>query len=124
MMFRENYDLRTDGYVCRYTGVRPLEEMGEPWSFNFDHVVPGDDRTFAVAAEWARRMKRGLSERDFWAVVREERRHLRTGRPFRRYVAKFEHWRGNESSAEGRPSRGPSTARAAAGPCSTGTSAR
>jgi len=49
-----------------------------------------------IAAEWVGRMKRGLSEGEFLAVAREERRHLRTGRPFDRYVAKFEHWRGRD----------------------------
>jgi len=53
-----------------------------------------------VAAEWVRRMKRGLSERELRAVVREEGRHLRTGRPFDRYVARFEHWRGSARGGE------------------------
>ena len=62
-----------------------------PWGVAFDERVPGST---VVSAEWARRMKRGLSEGELRAVVREERRHLRTGRPFDRSVARFEHWRG------------------------------
>jgi hypothetical protein len=31
--------------------------VGRPWSLNFDHAVPGDDRELAVAAWWVDLMK-------------------------------------------------------------------
>jgi hypothetical protein len=77
-----------DGFACYYTGV--VLDEGGPWGVAFDERVPGST---VVAAEWVRRMKRGLSEGEFRAVAREERRHLRTGRPFDRRVARFEYWR-------------------------------
>ena len=65
-----------------------------PWGVAFDERVPGST---VVSAGWVRRMKRGLSEGELRAVVREERRHLRTGKPFDRYVARFEHWGGRNT---------------------------
>jgi len=59
-------------------------DHGGPWGVAFDERVPGQAGSTVVVAEWVRRMKRGLSEGEFMAVVREEWRHLRTGRPFRR----------------------------------------
>ena len=61
-------------------GGRP-GACGGPWGVAFDERVPGEAGSTVVVAEWVKRMKRGLSEGEFLAVVREERRHLRTGRP-------------------------------------------
>ena len=80
-------------FVQSYT--RAVLDDGGPRGVAFDERVPGDAGSTVVSAEWVRRMRRGLSEKEFRAVVREERRHLRTGRPFGRGVARFEHWRGS-----------------------------
>ena len=84
---------KEDGFVCWYTGV--VLDHGGPWGVAFDERVPGDAGSTVVVAGWVWRMKRRMSEKEFLAVVREERRHLRTGRAFERCVARFEHWRGD-----------------------------
>jgi len=76
-----------DGFACAYTGV--VLDHGGPWGVAFDERVPGKVGSTVVSSEWARRMKRGLSEGELWAVVR---RHLRTGGPFRRGAVSFDWW--------------------------------
>ncbi len=90
---REAYDAATDGFVCQYTGVRLDDEMGRPWSLNFDHVVPGDDSRFAVAAWWVNYMKTDLAVDEFWQVVGELDACWREGREFDRDIAEFKYWR-------------------------------
>ncbi len=89
---REAYDPATDGFVCQYTGVLLDREMGRPWSLNFDHVVPHDDRVFAVAAWWVNLMKTDLTVEEFWAVVGELDRCWREGGEFDRNIVAFEYW--------------------------------
>ena len=90
---REAYDPGADGFVCRYTGVLLDREMGRPWSLNFDHVVPGDDREFAVAAWWVNLMKTDLGAEELRKVVGELDRCWREGREFDKEVCEFRYWR-------------------------------
>ena len=90
---REAYDAGADGFRCRYTGVLLDPEMGRPWSLNFDHVVPGDDREFAVAAWWVNLMKTDLAVDELWAVVGALDRCWRGGGEFDKDVCEFRYWR-------------------------------
>jgi len=90
---REAYDPNADGFVCQYTGVLLDSEMGRPWSLNFDHVVPGDDSKFAVAAWWVNLMKTDLGAEELWKVVGELDRCWREGGEFDKEICEFRYWR-------------------------------
>jgi len=90
---REAYDAKADGFRCQYTGVLLDPEMGRPWSLNFDHVVPGDDSEFAVAAWWVNLVKTDLGVDEFWKVVGELDRCWRDGGVFDRNICEFKYWR-------------------------------
>jgi hypothetical protein len=83
-----------EGFLCYYTGIKlDVDDPFSPWSLSFDHRIPGEDGTLAVAAWWVNTMKTALSEQEFWSVVTEYDRYLREGGEFDRDVAEFKYWR-------------------------------
>jgi len=67
--------------------------MGRPWSPNFEHVVPGDDRGFAVAAWWVNLMRTDLGVDMFFLVAGKLDRVWREGGEFDRDVRVVRNWR-------------------------------
>jgi len=83
------------GFVCYYTGVLlNLLNPRNPWYMTFDHRIPGDDRTQVMAASWVNAMKTAMSEKEFWAVIKEFARFLTEGGDFDRNVTRLRYWNG------------------------------
>jgi len=81
------------GFVCYYTGVLlNLTNPKSPWYATFDHRIPGDDMTQVMAASWVNAMKTAMSEKEFWAVIKEFARFLTEGGDFDRNVTKLRYW--------------------------------
>jgi hypothetical protein len=72
--------VRKYGYVCYYTGIPlNLKDPKSPWYYEFDHMIPGDDRKIVLTCTLINEMKTVMTEREFKNIVLQLAKHWLTG---------------------------------------------
>ncbi len=82
--------VRKYGYICYYTGI-PLV-MNDPksaWYYEFDHMVPGDDRKIVLTCAVINEMKTVLTKREFRNIVLQLAKHWLTGAKIKKIKLAF-----------------------------------
>jgi hypothetical protein len=90
-------------FICYLTRLEvELNDRKSPRYISFDHRIPRQAGTLAVAVAFVNLMKTDLSEEEFWLVVGELADHFRTGKAFNRDIIKFAYWKRPAKARKGR----------------------